>query len=573
MNRVVSSLLRGQAGRRLSSLSEAAPLLVATSFSAWLVILSFDNQSIARMEKSPSDSDGKKSSESGSSSFFDATREWNNALATITAKITQSDADGNDSGKESSSEDVKKTVSDFWNQIFNKNNDTDNIDKASENPSSASSFDSFLQFTSVYADFTKILSGKGNEDVVKDLVIQVREQTKQGHDQDNTSFYDIFQMLQSHKEDLEEVMNKYMAKIDVASLDPTAVFYYMEYEDERKNPSWKRRIHRFCSSIDIRMLEELHRTMEISKLCYGESVEDIKLGLECGPVPYELVYADLSSKPGQPAHIVAIKRNQSLWSSKLEVLIGVRGTKSIADALTDLMCDTEQYKDGKAHAYILKSGKYLVQKHTKLLEELLQKSGKSKIKLSLVGHSLGAGAASIAGMEWNDDPRFEVDVVGFGCPALVSKELAEASTYITTVVNDWDVVPRLSGISIVNILLDIIDFNWQPYAKKDIRGTLEELQRRQSMIPKEAVDQVMAYVNDILDSYPEKATVAEKGTNIERVEPDLYPPGRCIHFYNDGSQLAAAYVTNNFFREIDLNRRMVVGTSTANCSLMSLCSL
>ena len=208
-----------------------------------------------------------------------------------------------------------------------------------------------------------------------------------------------------------------------------------------------------------------------------------------------------------------------------------------------------------------------------MLEELLQKSGKSKIKLSLVGHSLGAGAASIAGMEGNDDPRFEVDVVGFGCPALVSKELAEASTYITTVVNDWDVVPRLSGISIVNILLDIIDFNWQPYAKKDIRGTLEELQRRQSMIPKEAVDQVMAYVNDILDSYPEKATVAEKGTNIERVEPDLYPPGRCIHFYNDGSQLAAAYVTNNFFREIDLNRRMVVGTSTANCSLMSLCSL
>lgn len=105
----------------------------------------------------------------------------------------------------------------------------------------------------------------------------------------------------------------------------------------------------------------------------------------------------------------------------------------------------------------------MVKKHKPLLLKLLKSSGKHKVKLQCVGHSLGAGCASIIGMELNDDPKFEVEVIGFGCPALLSKELSEQTKgYITTVVADDDCVPRLSAASVVNALLDIMEHDYVP---------------------------------------------------------------------------------------------------------------
>ena len=98
---------------------------------------------------------------------------------------------------------------------------------------------------------------------------------------------------------------------------------------------------------------------------------------------------------------------------------------------TDLICEDVDFRGGKAHSFIVNSGKFIVEKHTHMLQEILRNSGKSKLKLTLVGHSLGAGAASIAGMEFQDNEKFDVQVVGFGCPALVSQELATKADYIT----------------------------------------------------------------------------------------------------------------------------------------------
>jgi len=548
-----SSLLVSSSKTRLLSWSKVVPLFMASFVPVCKALSpsSFDDHGPVHLEKSPSDNAPKKAAEAAS---FDATREWNKAVEAIQSQLKQLATE--DRGISVLKKQVEKSLSDFLSQIVGRSGADCNTDKNLSN----NGFKSFQQHYKVYADLAKILSGKESEDIVKDIIFNVREQLKQVRDHDDNDFDEIYEMIQSHKNDLEEVMNKYMKEIDFTRLDPTALFYYMEYEDERKNPSWKRRMHRFCSPIDLDVLEGMHQAINIAKLCHVQSAEALRQSLESFPVSYELVYADVTSLPARPAHFVAIKRNQLMQSDILEVLIGVRGTKSVADAITDLKCDTEQYKDGKAHAYILKSGKYLVQKHTTLLEELLEKHEKSKINITLVGHSLGAGAASIAGMEWNDDPRFEVEVVGFGCPAVVSKELAEASTYITSVVNDWDVVPRLSGISAVNLFLDIMDYDWHSYAKRDIRALLEEIQRRHSSIPKEVVDQVMTYVGDIL-----RFTLLQKPTNTQqkgRLEPELFPPGRCIHLYNDELELKAVYVPNDFFREIDVNRRMFVGTST-----------
>ena len=57
---------------------------------------------------------------------------------------------------------------------------------------------------------------------------------------------------------------------------------------------------------------------------------------------------------------------------------------------------------------------------------------------------MGAGAATIAGMELNDlmhDNMTVEKVVGFGCPALLSQDLAEqVSPFVSTIINDNDMI-------------------------------------------------------------------------------------------------------------------------------------
>ena len=319
-----------------------------------------------------------------------------------------------------------------------------------------------MAFQQLSAGFMALISGseQAKTDALADLVAQARDNMQKGELHDNLTIEQVFDLVKTYVTLIKQVADKYVGDIDLSKLTPTTFIYYLEREDERKNPSWKARIHRFCSTIDIDKVEELNRDLELALLAYADTVTDIEKGLNGAAAPADLVYADVDSAPGEPAHFVAVPRDQTasggFLAPPLEVIIGVRGTKSIADAITDILCDSERYRGGKAHRYILKGGKYLFEKHRATLEEICKKAGRSKIKLKLVGHSLGAGAASIAGIEFNELSNFEVEVVGFGCPACLSKDLAEKSTFITTVVNDSDAIPRCSAASITNLLLNLV---------------------------------------------------------------------------------------------------------------------
>jgi Lipase (class 3) len=269
--------------------------------------------------------------------------------------------------------------------------------------------------------------------------------------------------LKQYATDLKITADKFLGDVDLSNVYPTNLFYYMEHEDSKKTPSWKRRMHRFYKGIDIDCVDDLNDHLQLAALSYADTAEEVQEGLENNKTPYEVVLVDTNSYPNRPAHFIAVKRAQPIWSPYLEVLISVRGTKTIEDALTDLLCDYKDYKGGKAHSGVLNGGQYLAQRHKPLLMKLLKSSGKKEIKLTLVGHSLGAGAASIIGMELHDEPKFIVNVVGFGCPALLSKDLSEKTrSYITTVVADSDCVPRLSAATVVNALLDIMEYNYIP---------------------------------------------------------------------------------------------------------------
>ena len=144
-------------------------------------------------------------------------------------------------------------------------------------------------------------------------------------------------------------------------------------------------------------------------------------------------------------------------------------------------------------------------------------------------HSLGAGAASIAGMEMNDKEYMNVHVYGFGCPALLSKDLSESSSsYITTIVADNDLIPRMSTATMMNAIVDVGSFNWIPYARRDIEDAVVELQQRFQplLLTKSTVDRILSLLDDIL---PDESSIPAKPA--KRMDPILFPPGRIYHFY------------------------------------------
>jgi hypothetical protein len=54
-------------------------------------------------------------------------------------------------------------------------------------------------------------------------------------------------------------------------------------------------------------------------------------------------------------------------------------------------------------------------------------------------------------------PLIDAYALGFGTPAILSQEISEQSrSKVTTVINDADCVPRMSGATMVNMWLEVV---------------------------------------------------------------------------------------------------------------------
>ena len=124
-----------------------------------------------------------------------------------------------------------------------------------------------------------------------------------------------------------------------------------------------------------------------------------------------------------------------------------------------------------------------------------------------------------------------------------------------TVVNDSDMVPRMSGISVANLLLDVLQFDWFEYAERDAEEAINALHERQPLIfNKEFMLKAKEVLAPHIKEYAETKIVRK---TVERGKVELFPPGKCIHIYRDGVGFSGSFVPNTFFAEVDVSRRML----------------
>ncbi|KAL7547006.1 hypothetical protein ACHAWF_010328, partial [Thalassiosira exigua] len=198
------------------------------------------------------------------------------------------------------------------------------------------------------------------------------------------------------------------------------------------------------SAIPDELLEGMDEKFELADLAYDEHPNgDIKQVLE--GMGYNLIKHDTSAVPGFLGPYVAIITDSSQDKT---AVIGVKGTSTFENLLTDSCASAMEYNitcsDGgnntlRCHEGVFISSERLADDLLPFIENLLLPSG---YKIVIVGHSLGAGCATILSLlirasipSLRDSNKLRV--WAFAPPPVLDLESAiGCSSFVTCVVNN-----------------------------------------------------------------------------------------------------------------------------------------
>ncbi|GAB1290439.1 Diacylglycerol lipase-beta [Apodemus speciosus] len=233
---------------------------------------------------------------------------------------------------------------------------------------------------------------------------------------------------------------------------------------------------------------------------------------------------------------------------KESVVVAVRGTMSLQDVLTDLSAESEtleldiELQDCVAHKGIAQAARYL---HRRLVNDGILSQAFSvapEYRLVLVGHSLGAGAASLlAIMLRRAYPQ--VRAYAFSPPrGLLSKSLYEYSKdFVVSLILGMDVIPRLSVTNMEDLKRRILRVIANCNKPKRVslcstgcpgpHSVEDSLELRDQPAPTSRVLGLKATFgfSEIVSGYCSSDSPLDSPKY-----PTLYPPGRIIHLEEEG---------------------------------------
>jgi hypothetical protein len=309
---------------------------------------------------------------------------------------------------------------------------------------------------------------------------------------------------------------------------------YSKAQTHRQHPDiFDRHRRKYGTKIDPNHLRKVMRNLDLADLAYVSSSREVETDLAAQG--YTLLRHHLKVEPGMPAHFLAVN-----YHSK-ELLWCIRGTSSITDVITDIVCapqmhklvspllqDSENPRDWASilfHEGILAGAYQLAKEIQPLLENVFLPRGYS---LRIVGHSLGAGVGCCLGIlllskikEFQED-HSRIHVYAFGPPNCVGYNAAVAhAPIITSIVNNEDFVTRFSFMNLVhyhNLLLRLEDrfSDWTLFT-----CLFWWTKSNQAKLAKAVMDY---------------DTVEEMATELNKVDNDfgMYIPGKILYVWKLG---------------------------------------
>lgn len=152
----------------------------------------------------------------------------------------------------------------------------------------------------------------------------------------------------------------------------------------------------------------------------------------------------------QPNYYVARDRATN------SIVLAVRGTMSAMDTLTDLVCEYQPWRNGLVHSGMKAAAQWFL---TEVFPSVVLHCERLDITdVVLVGHSLGAGTASILAMllqglrpTTGTGKKIHIRCMAYGPPCVASEELLSKDDGIQSFILGEDIVARLSYGSCMDV--------------------------------------------------------------------------------------------------------------------------
>lgn len=299
-------------------------------------------------------------------------------------------------------------------------------------------------------------------------------------------------------------------------------------------------------SVSKEKLLDLSEALKLACLAYNTDEGDLKRRLEGRGGGWLCLQTTLDSQPGKPAHFVALEhpgmhskkfsgfskvlpsKLQESIEGKKQAYFVIRGTDEIADVVTDVVLTPTPFLGGYVHLGIERSARHLLQEKERLLRMLIADG----YSIVTVGHSLGAGVASIAAMIIKEQyPDADVTCYGFATPAVADEFVAHTcKEFVTTVVCDDDIIPRSSLANVQKLTHELTGV----FCSGEAADTIKEyLSAKVTHAP--TLDYccrwVDAYTSKVCTSITAKGQKNVTGTGGTANQVELVPPGDIIHLY------------------------------------------
>ncbi|KAG2196409.1 hypothetical protein INT46_011027 [Mucor plumbeus] len=166
----------------------------------------------------------------------------------------------------------------------------------------------------------------------------------------------------------------------------------------------------------------------------------------------------------QPSYYIAIDKPRKA------IVLSIRGTWSLYDAITDLVCEYKPWKGGLVHSGMLASAQWFYTSIIPQIFRYIHHHGDELDSFIITGHSLGGGTASLLTMMVADhidelrdlagNSKFKMHCYNYAPSAVSSPDLGKKyEEYIHSFVCQDDVVGRLSygtAMKLKELVLDMI---------------------------------------------------------------------------------------------------------------------
>lgn len=300
------------------------------------------------------------------------------------------------------------------------------------------------------------------------------------------------------------------------------------YDNDRKD-----------DDVKLDELKELRTALEYADWAYETSFP--VLSANCKQVGLDLLRHDTATEPGRVGHFIALDHNNKT------AIIALKGTSTLADALTDLVavpkehcCHFDVPHDAKrcetnnifCHEGIHTAALWMADDIQDTIEYIFLPL---KYKVLITGHSLGAGTACLLGMELRARiPAFrknhtDLRVLAFATPAVVSYEASKkCCPFITSVVNNCDIVPRASVSNMIVMNKLALKVNEKLDAKGHKLDTWSSLHKYYNEEVAKIDDDLLLSTEELSEFFDQTHAAPEKDVD------HLYVPGRCVVMWDKG---------------------------------------